>query len=445
LKNFTTTSLRTKNVKKQIIFSILIKGIGFFLNYLVISVTLDFLGKELYGIWIVMLSFLQWINLFDIGIGNGLRNKLTESLSKGNNDEAREFITTGYVMMTIVGSLLILFIYMFLPFINWNIIFNSDLLSNSKFKILLMIFFTTIILNFILNLITSILNAFQKSASIGGISILANILFLATISILGEKINNDIVSIMLLFGVSSIASSLIYTFIFFLSHREFIPQKAFFNKKFSKKILTLGGDFFIIQIAVLLIFTVDNFIIIQLLGPGQVSEYNIMFKLFSIFTISFNIILTPLWSAFTEAFVKKDILWIRKIIRFLNYTMIPIVILIAFMIKFHTAALNLWLSNSVQIQPEISFVISLALFTVISIWNNIYAYFLNGIGSTKLQIRTAVVGAFANVPLAIFFVKEMNLGLTGIVLSMCSSLIFFSILGPIETFKILKKESVKCE
>lgn len=439
-KKFTATAPRSKKIKRQIVYSVLIKGIGFFLNYLVIALTLRLLGKELYGIWIVMLSFLQWISLFDIGIGNGLRNRLTESLSKRHNNEARELITTGYIMMVIIGFFLLLLIYIFSPFVNWNFIFNSDILSNSQFNLLLIIFSTTIILNFILSLIGSILNAFQMSASVGGISILANILFLSTISFLGDKISNDIIAIMLIFGISSILSSLIYTIGFFTFYRDFIPNYSFYNKRHSKNILTLGSDFFIIQIAVLLIFTVDNFMIIQLLGPDQVSEYNIMFKLFSIFTISFNIVLTPLWSAFTEAFVKKDISWIKKIIRTLNFTMIPIIILIAFMIRFHKTALDLWLSNNGQIQPSLSLVILLALFTAISIWNNIYAYFLNGIGSTKLQIRTAIIGALINIPLAIFFVKAMNLGLTGIVLSMCLSLVIFSVLGPIETFKILNNE-----
>ena len=52
------------------------------------------------------------------------------------------------------------------------------------------------------------------------------------------------------------------------------------GKELTKDILTLGGSFFFIQVAVLLIFTVDSFMILQLLGPTHVTTYNIVYKLF---------------------------------------------------------------------------------------------------------------------------------------------------------------------
>lgn len=72
-----------------------------------------------------------------------------------------------------------------------------------------------------------------------------------------------------------------------------------FNK--AKDIFTLGLKFFVIQIAAILLYQTNNIIISQLLGPAEVTPYNIAFKYFSILSMIFMIILSPFWSAFTDA------------------------------------------------------------------------------------------------------------------------------------------------
>lgn len=62
---------RTNNVKLQIYLSLLLRGISIFLSFFVVRVTLGYLGNDLYGIWIVLLSIISWISLFDVGVGNG--------------------------------------------------------------------------------------------------------------------------------------------------------------------------------------------------------------------------------------------------------------------------------------------------------------------------------------------------------------------------------------
>lgn len=80
---------RTIKVKKNILASVLIKGVDFLVYLLLVPVTLGYLNQYEYGIWLTLSSILMWINSFDIGLGNGLRNKLSEALAQMIRNYAR--------------------------------------------------------------------------------------------------------------------------------------------------------------------------------------------------------------------------------------------------------------------------------------------------------------------------------------------------------------------
>jgi len=73
---------RTKNYFLQVRNSFIYKFLAIVLSYLSIPLMIKYLGNVQYGIWSTLLSIMSWISLFDIGIGNGLRNKVSESLGK---------------------------------------------------------------------------------------------------------------------------------------------------------------------------------------------------------------------------------------------------------------------------------------------------------------------------------------------------------------------------
>jgi O-antigen/teichoic acid export membrane protein len=430
---------RTKNVRFQIIMSFLTRGISIFLSFFVVRITIGYLGNNLYGVWVVLFSIITWLSLFDIGVGNGLRNKLTIALSRNDLVEARSYISTAYIILSALAvGLLLLFVCCIL-FIDWGIVFNSTLLTITDYRILMFIFFFSIAISFVLGLINSILNAFQQTALTNVISILTNLLFLSSLILFKEFFILSIVKMVFSYCMSLIMGHIILTVFFFWKHIYLIPSCIYFSKSKVQDILTLGGSFFVIQIAVLLIFTFDNFLILQLLGAEQVSVYNVVFKLFSIFTLGFGIVVSPLWSAFTEANMKNDLIWMRKTLKNLNSLFLLVLLGLVIMLFEYQRILDIWLPASNRVVPSFELVLALSIFVAISIWNNIYSFFLNGLGIVKMQMRTSILGAFLNIPLAIYFVQELHFGLQGVVYAMCASLIMFSFLAPIVTYKFFER------
>lgn len=429
----------SKRVNNHIFLSFLLKGISIILSFLLIPITLKYLGNNIYGVWVVLLSIMSWIGLMDIGIGNGLRNKLAENLASRDLTNARINISTAYIILALIGVFFLLILISVIPLINWQRILNISALSNLELKWIMIIYFSSLIISFILSLINSILAAFQLAAFTNITSLLNSVIFIILLKIFSVYALNNLLIIVSLYCGSLILSNLIVSFVFFFNKKELIPSLKFFNKRFLKGITNLGGSFFIIQVAVILIFTTDNYLILKLLGAKEVTTYNIVFKLFSIFTIASTIILTPMWSAFTVSYYNKDYLWIKKKMLVLNYLILPLLVLLCLLIIFYQEILDFWLPTDQVVHPPLKLIISLSILTLISFWNNIYANFLNGISETKLQIRTAIFGAIINIPLSVVFVKFLNLGLIGIVSAMCFSLLPFSILGPIKSYKLICK------
>ena len=114
-------------------------------------------------------------------------------------------------------------------------------------------------------------------------------------------------------------------------------------------------------------------IITHVVGSEEVAIYQLVMKLFSIFTIISGTIMVPLWSAFTHAYSKGEIEWIRKIMRKILLMIIPLVVGVFIFIFMVNPILKIWIGNGVSASQTL--IITIACYVVINIWSNIFAYF----------------------------------------------------------------------
>jgi len=427
--------LRTQNLNKQIILSFILKILSMALGFLVIPKTLSILGDNQYGIWLTILSVVTWLVTFDVGIGNGLRNKLTEALSVDDIITSQKLISTAYIALGCIGLFIIVLTVCIYPFLNWNVVFNTKLITNSELGLTMFVITIAIIVNFVISIINQVMNAFQLAAYTNILSVLQSFLFLSFLYILNY--NHDLFTVTKVYSSCLIFSGLFVSFFFFNNKREYIPRLKFFEIKKVKEILKLGGGFFIIQIATVFMFSITSMLIIQLLKPADVTTYNVAFRLFSILTLVFSLIVTPYWSAFTEANRKGDFTWIKNAIFKLHIVLGIFILGALLLILFHQSILDLWLGKN-KVVPGWSVAITMGIYAIILNWSNIYSHYLNGIGKLRLQTIIAVVQAIAIIPLCLLFTNYFSFGLFGIMLSMALCMLPFAIVGPIITYKTLK-------
>ena len=82
---------RSIKAKKHILASFLIKGVSILTGFFMVPLTIGYVHKEQYGIWLTLSSVVAWFSFFDVGLGHGLRNKLAVALAKNDLDKAKTF------------------------------------------------------------------------------------------------------------------------------------------------------------------------------------------------------------------------------------------------------------------------------------------------------------------------------------------------------------------
>ena len=93
---------RSARAKKSILRMFINKGASIFLSLLYVPLFLSLLDQTRYGIWVTIMSLINWIGFFDIGVGQGLRNLLAENLAKGDIQTSKKLVSTSYMIMSII-------------------------------------------------------------------------------------------------------------------------------------------------------------------------------------------------------------------------------------------------------------------------------------------------------------------------------------------------------
>lgn len=424
---------RTSKAVKNIAASILLKGGSIAISLLLVPLTLSYLNEYEYGIWLTLNSVLSWIYILDIGLGNGLRNKLTEAIVNGNHTLGKIYVSTTFFFMTLIIIAFYLIFFSCQSFLDWYSILNVLPDKVPNLNSLVIITFAFFCISFVLRLIGNIYMAYQLPAINDLLAFIGSAISLIIIFILSKFSDGSLIDVAITF---SAVPAIVYLFalpITFMRYPAIAPSWHFVRPRYFHSLISLGMKFMIIQITCLIIFMTSNLLISNLFGPEEVTPYNIAFKYFSVLTFGFNIILTPFWSAITDAYTKGDLLWIRVSMKRIFAVWIIGCIAAFLMILLSKRVYNLWIGDEVVI--SLSITIGCAIYVCISNVNNIFSYIVNGMGKLHLQLLFSIFQGLIYVPLAIFCGK--NFGVTGILIALNLCLALSWIWGPLQCWKLL--------
>ena len=307
-----------------------------------------------------------------------------------------------------------------------------------ELRLLALIVFGFFCIQFVLQLITTIITANQQPAKASVFGFLGNLLSLAIIYVLTKTTSGSLIYLGTVFSVTPVVV-LISSSIWFYSHKykQYAPSIKFVKFRFARDLMSLGIKFFVIQMAAVVLYQTSNIIIAHLFGPQQVTPYNIAYKYFSVITMAFSIIMLPLWSAYTEAWIKKDIAWIKNSINKLILIWVLIAITVTIMLISSNFIYRMWVGKEIKVPLSVSVV--MAAYVIINGWCGIFSQFLNGVGKIKLQLYISTLGAVINIPLLFFLGKHF--GIYGVLLSTVILGAISAIWSPIQYKKLINNKA----
>jgi len=421
---------RTLRAKKNIGVAFLTKGLSVLLSFIIVPLTLNYVGKEEYGIWMIISSIIAWFNFFDIGLGNGLRNKLAESLALDQVDTARVYISSTFVLITLISLLMFLCFSVVSCFISWDAVVNTSIVTNMELRRIVIVVFFFFCIDFILKTVASVLQAMQRYAIYDIIKLLAQFLGLIAIFILTHTTRNSLFLLCIVYGGQSAVVMLIATVILFQgSLKRFRPSLKFVRLKQAMPLLNLGMRFFFVQIFYMIISQTSFILVAQFFGPQDVTVFNLGVRYISIMPMIYIMVLTPFLSAFTEAYTKKEFNCIRNTISRINLIWALCSIGTGLLVLASRIFFKLWVGNAITV--PLILIIALAVSSVINTWGATFSIFLNGIGKIRIQLYFLGTQAILIFPLTYLFYK-LNFGLISIVLV---QVLFYSVDAFIYTFQ----------
>ena len=333
---------RKKIILKNVSLGVFYKVLNMSLVYTTIPILLNYLEKEQYGLWVTIFSIINIIFFVDIGIGNGLKTKLTEAISNNQIKLAKEYISTGYVSIFAIAVLLLIFGVFLIFSTNLKNLLNTNI-SEAELQKVFLVTLIMVITSFVLNLYKTFYYAVQKSSIVELSLLIYQAFVLISVVFILYHFPQSLLLVALIYGISNIIVSSIFTIAFFKKNRNIMPSLKYFSKEKINDLMGLSMNFFFIQLCMIVIFATDNVIISKLLGPSEVTTYDIVYKLFQLTITLIIIAQDPFWPLYTDAYQKKDFIWIKKTLVRLNKLFFPFVLAIGLLIILSKSLIRIWI------------------------------------------------------------------------------------------------------
>ncbi len=214
------------------------------------------------------------------------------------------------------------------------------------------------------------------------------------------------------------------------------PWPGRVNLRLARQIFHSGTQFFVIQIASLVVFSSDNLIISHFLDPARVTPYAVTWRL-AAYVSAFQTLLFPaLWPAYSEAYANRHLEWIRSAYgRMRRITLVTVGVGCVVMLTAGREIIRIW-AGPAAVPDE-------ALIALMCVWSVIFAFSANQfclMGSTLRvgkQAISSTLAAVFNLLLSILWVRKM--GPFGVLLAtVVSYLVFIVLVQANEVRRILR-------
>lgn len=419
---FLSGSERTVLIKKNIMASSMLRVISILISLMVVPATINYINAERYGIWLTLSGIIAWLSYFDFGFAHGFRNKFAEAVAKDDYTLARKYVSTTYAVLALLFATLMIITSIINNFVNWSSFLNVSPELNVELRSVFQILIVFFCINIVAEVFSTMLTASQRPAAAAAIKTGGNFISLIAIIILTYTTKGNLEYLAVAFSGIPCLLTIIISIIAFNNgrYKKYAPSFKHIDLSLTKNIVGMGGQFFLIMMCMLLIFQFTNIIISRELGPESVTLYNVTYKIFGVAEMVVMIILAPIWSAYTDAYTRKDFAWMKRCaakLEKMGLISFPAFIILTAISPF---IFDLWLGGNVE--TSIYFSAAMAFFIFCKIMGNVYMHQINGTGKVRIQLITYSIIAMFAIPVMIYSCRQW--GLIGIVI--IPSIAFFA-------------------
>lgn len=423
---------RMRRLKQGATATMLSKGIVLAVNAISIPITIRYLGPENFGVWVAISTALSMLLTLDLGVANSLTNFLSEAYARDDRDHASTYTTTALAVMVSVDVLVAFIAWWIWPSLQWDRVFHLSSVADAPVvgravAVALAIF----LIGLPAGLAPKILGAYQELRIANLFIAAGSLLNLVSIVVL-IRLHAGLVALVAASSAALVAANLLaLVWIFLFSKPWLVPRLRHLQRLAARRMMQSGSEFFVLQIAGLIVFNSDNLVVTHYLGPVEVASYSVAWRLVGYAAIAQTLIAPALWPAFSEAFARGDLPWIRRTFR--RTMALTMTVAVAGCLVFAIAGqwiIRVWASRAAV--PSETLLLLMCVWILISTFMNNTATVLVAKGDTRLQAWCSLAAAAMNLSLSIYWVQRI--GASGVILGTIVSYLVL-LVGP-QTWKV---------
>ncbi len=376
--------------------------------FLAVPLTLTYLGPERYGAWLVLFSLLAWASLTDFGLANGCANALTRAAAIDDDALLRTHLANGFLVLSAIAAAGGIAAFVIGPRLPWGKLFGlTSPRATAELPPALAAATTIFLLNLPLTIGPKLYLACGQAKRANTWSAAGSVISLIAILIV-TRTQGGLVRLVIAVSGASLLINAASLAALLRRHPQLRPSAADIAPTQLPNILGASGKFFIIQILSLLVFETDTLLVGQIFGAARIPEYSLTYTLFTYTSLPQSLAFSYLWTAYTAAIARRDIVWLRRTLRGTTIAGLAFTAATGLVLIFIASPFIHWWTHG-AVTPQKPLILWLVAWSIIHAATNPLACVLAAASRLTWQIFYAGAAAITNIPLSIFLLHAWGI------------------------------------
>lgn len=404
---------RTRRLMIGIGSAVVSRGVGALAPLLLVPITFGYLGTQVYGLWMAVVSLTSMAVWADLGLGNGLMTRLSHALAVGDKALSRRLIGSAYAMLTAFAAGAFILLWLVVDRIPWQTVLNmNDTSGASVAPQIALVALGAFIVNIPLSLIQRIQYAHQEVARSNIWLALGNLASVA-LAFMAVAAGAGVLVVVLAVALGPILGNVLNTAWFLRHHRDSVPRLGDVGGDAARSLIGLGGRFLVVTLLSAVGLNVDTLVVAHTSGLEDAAVFAVTVRVLTALGLLVTLVNLPLWPSNAEALARGDVIWVRRTCRRMSLLSAGAVAIPGLSITALTPVLfPLWLGKSAAV-PDVSLVLLITLWWTVLAAASPWFMVQNSVGVVAPQIWGWATFLAISVPLKV--IAGTSFGAEGVI------------------------------
>lgn len=399
---------RARRIGQTALAAMSARTVNIFTGLLTVPITLPYLGIELFGIWMALTGFVAFLSFSDLGLSIGLQTKLTECHGKDDRDRPSFLISSTFLLISLLFTLLCLIAYFFIPMADVVRFIPVETHNIQTLEMTAQSLIYTFAFGLFATIFQRIFESYQDGLYSNSLLAIGRVFsFLSVYFCVYFKLPLPIL-IALFMGMPFVF--LIIGGIVLMINRPWLrPSILKVRIQYIIELFKIGYLAMRAQIGFAIMTSGPLLVLTSQFGAAAIVPFALIQRLSGVVAMLLGVALGPLWPAYGEAKQRGDWGWVSHTFKKSGYLATGIVVPSSLvLVLFGQDIIQFW-SGEASVVTELNLIVVCVVWMILLAGIQVNSMLLNGLGEFKGQATYGLILPIIAITLASLFGHSMPL------------------------------------